>query len=209
MKAIYAEGIDAAVRSQRFIKCVHSEIASEFEARLTDKARKDGVRVQLEAPVHGSFKDKNVDVAVIHPVNGPLILVGVRSQMSSVSKNILTYIQDIMGESVSLQDRFPMSVFAYAYLLPLRPKDTGTLDVDRYARLFGNLTGRSGATYKQERGRYDHFAFAVVDFDADPPILMEDLVKKSNPVVDLSLEKLTDNIIETFKLRNPWLDYFN
>lgn len=209
MKSIYAEGIDAAVRSQRFIKVLHRAIASEIEVRLTDTARKEGLAVVAEAKLHGSFKDKDVDIAVIHPVNGPLILCGVRSQMSSIAKNILTYSQDIMGEAVSLQDRFPMTVFGYCYLLPLKPHDTGNLDVPRYSKIFGSMSGRSEASYKHERGRYDHFAFACVDFETDPPTLREDLVAEGNPKVDLALSNISDRLIETFKLRNPWLDYFN
>jgi hypothetical protein len=209
MKSIYAEGIDAAVRSQRFIKVLHRAIALEIEERLTEGAKREGVTVAAEAKLHGSFKDKDVDIAVIHPVNGPLILCGVRSQMSSIAKNILTYSQDIMGEAVSLQDRFPMTVFGYCYLLPLKPHDTGNLDVTRYSKIFGSMSARAEASYKHERGRYDHFAFAVVDFETNPPTLREDLVTKGNPKVDLSLSNLSDRLIETFNQRNPWLDYFN
>jgi hypothetical protein len=209
MKSIYSEGIDAAVRSQRFIKVLHRAIASEIEERLTQTAIREGVKVEAEAKVHGSFKDKDVDIAVIHPVNGPLILCGVRSQMSSIAKNILTYSQDIMGEAVSLQDRFPMSVFGYCYLLPLKPHDTGTLDVVRYSKIFGGMSSRSEATYKHERGRYDHFAFACVDFEPDSPKLMEDLVAAGNPKVDLSLSNLSTRLIDTFNQRNPWLNYFS
>jgi hypothetical protein len=210
MKVIYAEGIGPAVRSQRFIRRLHGELESELNDRLTAAARREGVAVRLEAPVHGSFKDKDVDVAVIHPVNGPLLLMGVRSQMTSVGKNVLTYTQDIIGEAVSLQDRFPMAVFAYTYLLPLFPSDTGAeLNYRRYARIFSNIAGRSGATYKAERGRYDHFAFALVDFNQDPPALREDLVAAAVTAVDLRLTNLVDRCIETFAERNPWLEYFS
>jgi hypothetical protein len=208
MKSIYSEGIDAAVRSQRFIKVLHRAIASEIEEKLTEGAKREGITVAAEAKLHGSFKDKDVDIAVIHPVNGPLILCGVRSQMSSIAKNILTYSQDIMGEAVSLQDRFPMTVFGYCYLLPLKPHDTGNLDVSRYSKIFGSMSARSEASYKHERGRYDHFAFAVVDFEENPPALREDLVSIGNPKVDLSLTNLSGRLIETFNQRNPWLDYF-
>ena len=209
MKAIYGEGIAAAVRSQRFIKVLHAELYAQLDARLTARARSEGVSVRLEAPVHGSFKDKNVDVAVLHPVNGPLILIGVRSQMSSVGKNVLTYTQDIIGEAVSLQDRFPMAVFAYSFLMPLHPSDRDVpLDYQRYARIFSNISGRAGAGYKSERGRYDHFAFALVDFDRDPPELREDLVVEAARGVDLCLTTLVDRCIEGFAERNPWLEYF-
>jgi hypothetical protein len=210
MKTIYGQGIAAAVRSQRFIRIMHAKLNEQLEARLSSKARFEGVNVRLEAPVHGSFKDKNVDVAVLHPVNGPLILIGVRSQMTSVGKNVLTYTQDIIGEAVSLQDRFPMAVFAYAYVMPLYPSDQGApLDYRRYARIFGNISGRAGASYKAERGRYDHFAFALVDFNCDPPELREDLVAQAVSNIDLRLTNLVDRCIEGFAERNPWLEYFN
>ena len=114
-----------------------------------------------------------------------------------------------MGEAVSLQDRFPMTVFGYCYLLPFKPHDTGNLDVIRYSKIFGSMSSRSEATYKHERGRYDHFAFACVDFEPDPPKLMEDLVAAGNPKVDLALSNLSKRLIDTFNLRNPWLNYFN
>jgi hypothetical protein len=210
MKSIYGQGIAAAVRSQRFIKVMHAKLYEQLDARLSSRARLEGVSVRLEAPVHGSFKDKNVDVAVIHPVNGPLILIGVRSQMSSIGKNVLTYTQDIIGEAVSLQDRFPMAVFAYAYVMPLYPSDQGgPLDYRRYARIFGNISGRAGASYKAERGRYDHFSFALVDFNRDPPELREDLVAQAAGNIDLRLTNLVDRCIEGFAERNPWLEYFS
>lgn len=209
MKAVYEADPVAAVRSQRFIKHIHEEVERELTARLTREARGDGVSVRLEAPVHGSFKDKNVDVAVLHPVNGPLISVGVRSQMSSIGKNILTYLQDIMGEAVSLQDRFPMTVYGYIYLLPIMPNDADAeIDYRRYARLFSNIAERGVTTYKNERGKYDHFAFALVDFAQDPPALLEDRVAEASLDADLRVSNFTSRLIATFERRNPWLTYF-
>ena len=118
MKDIFERDPEAAVRSQEFIKTFHNFIAQDLDSFITPKARAAGVRVVEEAPVYGSYKSKNVDVAVIHPTNGPLILVGVRSQMSSVGKNVLTYYQDIVGEAISLQERFPMCTTGYAYVHP-------------------------------------------------------------------------------------------
>jgi hypothetical protein len=71
------------------------------------------------------------------------------------------------------------------------------------------MSGRSEASYKHEKGRYDHFAFACVDFDSEPPTLREDLVAAGNLKVDLALSNLSERLIDTFKQRNPWLDYFN
>ena len=55
-----------------------------------------------EATIYGSHKPKHVDVSVIDPENGPLVMVGIRSQMSSVAKNALTYYEGIIGECISM-----------------------------------------------------------------------------------------------------------
>ncbi|MGX1627065.1 hypothetical protein ACWIGL_03795 [Streptomyces albidoflavus] len=97
-------------------------------ARLTDKARKEGVLVKEEPTIFGSHKPNNADVAVIHPSNGVLISIGVRSQMISVGNNVLGHYQGIIGECISLQDRFPMAVFGYAYLHPVLSKKSVKVD---------------------------------------------------------------------------------
>src|SRR6185436_19709530 len=115
----YRENPVRAVRGQGFISYLHRYVQSQLESRLTRFARRRGIRVRLEATLLGSTKPKDVDVAVIDPDTGPLVLVGVRSQMSSVGKNVLTYYEGIVGECISLQDRFPMSTHGYIYLHPL------------------------------------------------------------------------------------------
>lgn len=108
-----------AVRGQAFIKLLHDYVAEQLTARLTKFARRRGIEVRKEAVILGATKPKDVDVAVIDPANGPLVLVGVRSQMSSIGKNVLTYYEGIVGECISLQERFPMSTHGYVYLHPL------------------------------------------------------------------------------------------
>lgn len=138
MRDLYAADAVKAVRGQGFIKLLHSCLASQIGNRLTSAARKAGVTIEQEATLFGSHKPKDVDVSVIHPTNGPLMIVGLRSQMSSVAKNALTYYQDIVGECISLQDRFPLAIIGYFYLMPLRPikedHEDVVIDRTRYAQ---------------------------------------------------------------------------
>lgn len=204
MGETYRKDPVAAVRGQIFITQLHRYIGSQLETRLTDFARKRGVRVVYEQTLLGSTKPKDVDVAVIDPANGPLILVGVRSQMSSIGKNVLMYYESIVGECISLQDRFPMSTHAYIYLHPLAPiKEDRPEKVDhpRYARMYAAVTGRSGAQYKMLRGIFDEFAYMVVDFDKGPPVLRDDIVKAAVPDINLDIGTLVDRVIATFKSR--------
>ena len=215
MKDIFERDPEAAVRSQEFIKTFHNFIAQDLDSFITPKARAAGVKVVEEAPVYGSYKSKNVDVAVIHPTNGPLILVGVRSQMSSVGKNVLTYYQDIVGEAISLQERFPMCTTGYAYVHPfeVRPwqKRNGdwtraeTPNHRRYARLYAAIGQRDDRLFKHMTGAYDHFAYCVADFHADPIAVRDEIVTRSVPHLDLSIRTFVPRLIGTFHARNLWV----
>lgn len=221
MHELYVENRVSAVRGQHFIKTLHGYIADQLEARLHPDAVKMGIKVIEEAKILGSHKSKDVDVAVVHPKSGPLVLVGVRSQMSSVGKNVLTYYQDIVGEAVSLQERYPMTIHSYAYLHPYsfieeraatktKParQEVVTPDHTRYAKMYRAIAGRDDKLYRTVSGIYDEFAYLVVDFEKSPALLRDDIVNTASPDTDLSIETFVDRIVDTYKRRNIWLDLF-
>ncbi len=212
MNALYLRDGEKCVRNQSFIKLLHGHFERQIDARLTDKARKAGVKVQAEAKIFGSHKPKAVDVSVIHPKNGPLMMIGFRSQMSSIGKNVLEYYQGIIGECISLQDRFPMAVIGYVYLMPLRSikkeHEDFSINHERFAKMYGAITGRSGHQWKLLRGVYDHFAYMVVDFSKNPPTIDEGLVGPDVQKHDLRLSTFIDRMIATYKDRDLFLDYF-
>lgn len=216
MRDIFEADPTHAVRSQEFIRTLHNFVAEDLQAFLLPKAIKAGVKVVQEAKIYGSYKSKDVDVAVIHPVNGPLICVGVRSQMSSVGKNVLTYYQDIAGEAISLQERFPMTPMGYAYLHPLEVKPflkpdgkwtkAEKLPHSRYARMYAGIGTRDDRLYKQMVGAYDEFAYAIVDFQSDPMEVRDDIVHRAVPNLDMSISTLVPRLVETFHSRNLWVE---
>lgn len=221
MQSKYQQDPVNAVRGQHFIKTLHDHIAAELQAALLPQARKVGITVMKEVTLFGSHKPKDADVALVHPHNGPLMIIGVRSQMSSIGNNVLEYYQGIVGECISLQDRFPMATIGYVYLHPLRSRkwrgrgeakvlSEEVPDHARYAKMYNAITGRDGTAYKDIRGVYDQFAYMVVDFEAVPPVIRDDVVQAAVPLskADLRIENFTDRMIETFKERNIWLDIF-
>ncbi len=213
MGKIYRDDPVAAVRGQHFIAVLHAYLLEQLRGRLTPFATKRGIEVRGEAEILGSHKPKDVDVAVIDPQNGPLMLIGVRSQMSSVGKNVLNYYEGIVGECISLQDRFPMTTTGYVYLHPLQPIKVGrekeVIDHRRYARMYAAITGRTGPAYRDVRGVYDQFAYLVVDFDKKPAALRDDLIKGAVPKVDLSVTTFVDRMVATFQERMLFWDVFN
>lgn len=139
------------------------------------------------------------------------MMIGIQSQMSSIGKNVLTYYEEIIGDCISLQDRFPMAVIGYIYLMPLKSikegKEKERIDYTRYAKFYDAVTGREGQAYKDIRGVFDQFAYMIVDFAATPPVLHDELLP-ANLKHDLRVSTFVDRMIETFKSRHVFLDIF-
>lgn len=211
MRKIYEEDPDKAVRGQAFINVLHAYLSDQLKSRISAQGKKRGLEVRLERVILGSHKPKKVDIAVIDPDNGPLILIGIRSQMSSIGNNALTYYEGIIGECISLQDRFPMAVHAYLYLMPatsIKPgKEKEKISHQRYARMYAAIQGRAGQDYKLIRGIYDEFAYMVVDFAVDPPAIRDDLF--DIPGVEMHVNTFVDRIVNRFIQRDVFLDYFH
>ena len=219
MKAIYLADPTAAVRSQRFIFELHKYCVEElYQAIGTNKIQRidlsdmaqpkgasfyplvpiDPTKYQLmqEITLFGSHKNKNEDIALTHFANGPQIAIGVRSQMSSIAKNIENYYEGIIGECISLHDRFPMASLGYVYLLPKNPIKPGLveqIDLERAEQLFMKITERND--WHDPNDRYEHFAFLKVDFSTDPPTILP-------TATELSIESFFDKLVKTHNDRN-------
>ncbi|MCL2063370.1 MAG: hypothetical protein FWG98_03225 [Candidatus Cloacimonetes bacterium] len=194
MKKIYLKDPIGSVRSQGFINFLHEYCIDELQKVGINE---NHFQILKEATLYGSHKSKDVDVAVIENINGPQIIVGIRSQMSSISKNILTYYEEIIGDCISLHDRFPMAVLCYIYLLPKKPIKTGVtekVNLERAEKLYMRITGRED--WRSPKDKYEHFAFLKVDFETDPPTILE-----TDPL--LCIEHFFDKIVHTYNERKP------
>lgn len=207
MKKIYLNDPTASVRSSSFITTLHDFCVDELRKAIDDSVgvqiiKKsdmilprgkphyprtviDPKKLQLmqEATLFGSHKNKDTDIVLSNFANGPQIIIGVRSQMSSVAKNIENYYEGIIGECISLHDRFPMAVIGYVYLLPatpIKPERNETVDLEKAEHLYCKITGRYD--WRDTHDKYEHFAFIKVDFSTDPPTILNtcDLLKFDN-----------------------------
>ena len=219
MKGAYLNDPNAAVRGSSFISLLHHyckrKLYHALDKRrvqnipLNDMAlpkgrrhypktalKPDKFQLMREATLFGSHKNKDEDIALTHFANGPQIVIGVRSQMSSVGKNLENYYEGIIGECISLHDRFPMAVLGYVYLLPKNPIKPGLreeIDLERAEKLFLKITGRTD--WHGPHDRYEHFAFLKVDFRADPPVLLP-------TVPALRIDDFFDKLFATHNDRN-------
>ena len=219
MKKTYVEDPVAAVRGSTFIYHLHKYCVDELAnavgrskiqiIELSQMSKALGkphypkipiepTKYQLmqEVTLFGSHKNKDEDIALVHFANGPQIAIGVRSQMSSVGKNIENYYEGIIGECISLHDRFPMASLGYEYLLPKNPIKPGLnedIDLDRAESLFRKITNR--VDWHGPSDRYEHFAFIKVDFTTDPPTLLD-------TCDELSISSFFDKLVTTHNDRN-------
>jgi hypothetical protein len=204
MKRIYEADPKKAVRSQKMIKELHKFSARELK-RLGISEEK--VEIKLEGTIFGSHKPKDVDVVVIHPEAGPLIVVSVRSQMSSVDKNFLGYYEGIIGDVISLHDKYPDLVVGEIYMLPERTiirdengrRRTERHDLRKKEQLFKRITNRKNGSDKSDK--YEHLAFLAVDFFRDPPKVLD---IPEDPT--MRIEDFYDKLLATYQERNPFLD---
>lgn len=219
MKNIYLGSPEVAVRGSNFIFPLHKYCVSQLVEKISpnilqsislgDMARPTGkphyprvpieakkFQIMQEATLFGSHKNKDTDIVISHYANGPQIVIGVRSQMSSIGKNIENYYEGIIGECISLHDRFPMATIGYVYLLPTQPIKPGLsedVNLEKAESLFEKITGRSD--WRDAHDKYEHFAFLKVDFTKNPPELLQ---TKEN----LQIETFFDKLIETHNDRN-------
>ena len=217
MKQLYTANSEKAVRSKKMIGKLENFLKESINENLSDLGKKE-LTLKNEIVIFQAEKDKNVDVALIHPINGPLITIGVRSQMSSIAKNTLTYYQDIEGECVGLQTRYPMSVHSYVYMHPKNIIAEGKLAKEninhlKYARLFNSLGGRAklnSLDYKSlifNKTAFDYFCYFVVDFNGNPLSYKDDW--KDEGIENLaSINELINGLIKTCKERFHFKDYF-
>ena len=213
MGEFYLQDPAYAVRSKKFIGMLEEHLASEITSQLSEYANSQGLKVFNEKKIFQDYKVKNVDIALIDPINGPLITIGVRSQMSDIAKNVLTYYQEISGECLHLQNRYPMSTHGYVYIHPkkLIGDKKENIDHDRYAKLFSSIGCRTEASkvdYSLIKGNFDHFAYPVIDFKSKPVTFFDDWKNKLNLTNDISIKNFVKNIIKTSKERLNFIDYF-
>jgi len=204
MKRLYVEDPVKAVRSQNMIKQLHAFSIRELKRLKVSEALVD---IKPEAKMYGAHKPKLVDVGVTHPEAGPLIAICVRSQMSSIDKNFINYYEGIIGDVISLHEKYPALVAGQIYMLPKATIITDERgrrrhephDLRKKEKLFKLITNRKDRSDRIDK--YEHLAFLAVDFAKDPPEIL-DIPKDP----DLRIETFYDKLLETYNERNPFLE---
>lgn len=196
MKATFLADPNTAVRGQNFIKQLHGYCMEELKARgFSGELEPKG-----EIKVLTSHKFKDVDVAVVHPTSGPLLVIGVRSQMSSLGKNFLNYYEMEVGDVSAIHERYPLCVVGLLYLHPTESILPGSkkesFDFDRAEKMFSLISGREKSSDPQSH--YEEIAYLRVNFHKNPPT-----VDQSFPTLEnLRIEDFFDKLLQKYIERN-------
>ncbi|KKQ87341.1 MAG: hypothetical protein UT09_C0017G0028 [Parcubacteria group bacterium GW2011_GWF2_38_8] len=198
---------EALIRSQRIINLIHEVIKKEF--------KKCGVSVQMIHPPIGSskpeiklkgfLKSKNQDVAIIPTKKVEKILsVNIRSQLSSLSKNIDTLYERTFAEALNLHLSYPKQCLGEVYLIPTHEYDDKTMvknkilfkkvsKIGDYIKMFEAINNRR-STNKDEY-KYERVCLLIVDFRSKKPKLYSSIKElKKDGLVSENVKESLDNL---------------
>src|SRR3989338_6426598 len=212
---------EALIRSQKIINLIHEVIKKEF--------KKCGVSSQMIYPPTGSskpeiklkgfLKSKNQDVAIIPTkeivsISGTateevekIISVNIRSQLSSLSKNIDTLYERTFAEALNLHLSYPKQCLGEVYLIPTHEYDDRAMLTNRvvfrsvskiedYIRMFQAINGRRASD--RDEYKYERVCLLIADFRQQSPKLYSSIEELKNdnlvPVgTTVNLDNLTIN----------------
>lgn len=217
------EAKKSLIRSQHLIYELHEFVKEEllFYGINPDNIYPPLHQAKPEITMTGTFKRKDQDVCVvpkkivnkpelinwgplnnsgIYSVYGPekeekILATNVRSQLSSINKNIDTLFERMISESLNLHDKYPRLVLGELYLIPVYEYDdtemfnnniafkSGITNIAKFIQFFSYLNDYKEVT---EPYKYTKAGLVVVDFRQDIPKIYENTeeLKQDNLVDD-------------------------
>lgn len=210
---------EALIRSQKIINLIHEFVKSDFV--------NCGVLPQMifppvgssnpEIKIKGFLKSKNQDVTIIpnksqitlsdtdSPNNEKILSVNIRSQLSSLAKNIDTLYERTFAEALNLHLSYPRQCLGEVYLIPTHEYDDKAMlrnkvvfksvsKIESYIRMFQAINNRRDTD--KDGYKYERVCLLIVDFREKNPKLYStiDELKKDGLVPqdsNVTLENLT------------------
>lgn len=212
---------EALIRSQKIINYIHEYIKKEFV--------KCGVNKNMiyppigssspEIKIKGFLKAKYQDVAIIPSPslipklealdieNEKVMTVNIRSQLSSLNKNIDTLYERTFAEALNLHLSYPRQCLGEVYLIPTHEYDDKAMiknkvvfksvsKIEDYIRMFSAINNRQN--FHKDEYKYERVCLLIVDFRNKTPKLYNSIAELKNSGIiktnsNLSLEGLSIN----------------
>lgn len=210
---------EALIRSQKIINLIHEYIKQDL--------KKCGVPVRMiyppigssspEVKIKGFLKSKNQDITVIpdnkliavantgSPDVEKIISVNIRSQLSSLSKNIDTLYERTFAEALNLHLNYPKQCLGEVYLIPTHEYDDKVMlqnkvvfkspsKIEDYIKMFQAINNRD--QIKGNEYKYERICLLIADFRKKRPKIYNSIeaLKKDNLIpknTGVTLDNLT------------------
>lgn len=212
---------EALIRSQKIINLIHEFVKNDFiNCGISKNIIFPPVGCSKpEIKIKGFLKSKNQDVAVIPSnikisssntillENEKILSVNIRSQLSSLAKNIDTLYERTFAEALNLHLSYPKQCLGEVYLIPTHEYDDKAMSGNRvvykkvskiedYIRMFQAINNRKNIN--KDEYKYERICLLIVDFRQKSPKLYETveelkrdgLIPKNS---DVTLENLTSD----------------
>lgn len=200
-----AKGHNTNVRKQTVIRLLHNYLVNKLKEKtgfkLKDECKpKDMVFIDTEVKIPGFHKVKNVDIAIVHKRAGPLLLISVKSLMSSITNNFTNDYESAIGDAISMHERYPYLIYGYIIIMPKEVliRDE-TFDLDYYEGFLRKINHRVDEQDKDKK--YERVCMLVGDFKLDTP----KPIKENPSDKGLRIETFIDDICEILKERYEML----
>lgn len=221
---IYANGNkakEALIRSQKVINLIHEFVKNDFvNCGVPSRMIFPPVgRSNPEIKIKGFLKSKNQDVTIIpsenqvvlsdtdSKENEKILSVNIRSQLSSLAKNIDTLYERTFAEALNLHLSYPRQCLGEVYLIPTHEYDDKAMlrnkvvyksvsKIESYIKMFQAINNR--LDNDKDGYKYERVCLLIVDFRQKTPKLyetIEDLKKDGLVPQDstVTLKNLTSN----------------
>lgn len=210
---------EALIRSQKIINLIHEFVKNDFiNCGVSGRMIFPPVgSSNPEVKIKGFLKSKNQDVVIV-PAQNQVVLsntdsidnekilsVNIRSQLSSLSKNIDTLYERTFAEALNLHLNYPRQCLGEVYLIPTHEYDDRAMlnnqivykkisKIEDYIRMFQAINNRRDTD--KDGYKYERVCLMIVDFRQKNPKLYEttdDLINDGliSKDSDVSLENLT------------------
>ena len=108
------------------------------------------------------------------------IIIGVRSQLSSIDKNFDTLMERAYAEALNTRLRTPKTIMGEVFLIPVNEYEEKTMKnkivsfspnktkIEKYLSIFKEISNRKNFTKKLDYYKYERTCVLIVDFQQNP-----------------------------------------
>jgi len=210
------------IRSQKPINYIHNFIKGDFIANGVNPSKiyPPMNESKPEIEIKGFLKKKKQDICIVpnadlidkvksyHVEVGKIMTVNVRSQLSSLGKNIDTLYERTFAEALNLHLNYPKQCLGEVYLIPAYEYDDQKMKnneigfkknaskIEKYIKLFQAINNRNQV--KGNEYKYERVFLLIVDFSPEIPKLYSNVNELKHDkllpeISKVSLDKLTIN----------------